>query len=94
MNSNTQQSDRTEGAVTGRVIQPEITLLRMHEVLQRVPFSRTTLWRRVRANEYPAPVRLGGPDSRIIAWRLVDIEAWERSLTTGHKENREISLCH
>ena len=36
----------------------------------------------------------GGPDSRIIAWRLVDIEAWERSLTTGHKENREISLCH
>lgn len=59
---------------------PEVELLRMADVLQRVPFSRTTLWRRVRAGEFPSPVRLGGPNSRIIAWRAADVAAWERSL--------------
>ena len=59
---------------------PEIELLRMADVLQRVPFSRTTLWRRVRAGEFPSPVRLGGPNSRIIAWRATDVTAWQRSL--------------
>ena len=53
-----------------------VELLRMRQVLEQVPFSRTTLWRRVRAGDFPRPVRLGGPQSRVIAWRSCDIEAW------------------
>ena len=51
-------------------------LLRVRDVLDRVPFSRTTLWRRVRAGSFPAPVRLG---ERIVAWREVDIREWVES---------------
>ena len=55
---------------------PRIELWRMHQVLDLVPFSRTTLWRRIRSGDFPAPVRLGGPHSRVIAWWATDIEAW------------------
>lgn len=55
---------------------PRGELVRMRQVLELVPFSRTTLWRRVRAGEFPAPVRLGGPKSRVKAWWSSDIQTW------------------
>ena len=61
----------------------ETELLRTKDVLQRVPFSRTTLWRRVRDGEFPPPVRLGGPNSRIVAWRAADIDEWEQGLVAA-----------
>ena len=48
-------------------------LLRVRDVLAIVPFSRTTLWRRVRSGSFPAPVRLG---ERIVAWRERDVRQW------------------
>ena len=38
-----------------------------------VPFSAATIWRRVRAGTFPAPVKIS---KGITAWRLADIEAW------------------
>jgi prophage regulatory protein len=34
-------------------------IIRTKEVLAKVPWSRTTLWRRVRDGSFPPPIRLG-----------------------------------
>ncbi len=38
---------------------PGRRLLRAKQVMARMSWSRTTLWRRVRAGEFPAPVKTG-----------------------------------
>jgi len=38
-----------------------------------VPFSHATLWRKVKAGEFPQPVKLG---PKITAWRAADVRAW------------------
>lgn len=53
------------------------TMLRQPEVLRRVGVSRTTLWRKIRAGEFPAPVQLG-PNS--IGWPEAEITEWLASL--------------
>ena len=58
-------------------------LLRTADVLQLVPFSRTTLWRRVKAGEFPRPVKLGGPNSRIVAYRATDVADWLQGLVAA-----------
>ncbi len=54
----------------------EVQILRIGQVLCMTGLSKTTLWRRVRAGEFPAPVRLGGPRSRAVGWRRADVERW------------------
>ncbi len=41
-----------------------------------VPFSSATLWRKVKAAEFPAPVKLS---ERVTAWRVEDVRAWLQS---------------
>jgi prophage regulatory protein len=41
-----------------------------------VPFSATTLWRKIKAGEFPAPIKLG---PSITAWRSKEIEEWVQS---------------
>lgn len=36
-----------------------LRILRTKEVMDRVSWSRTTLWRKVRAGEFPRPLQLG-----------------------------------
>ena len=49
-------------------------LLTASEVLSVTGYkSRTTLWRKVRARAFPAPVKLTGSALR---WRAEEIEAW------------------
>ena len=38
-----------------------------------VPFSASTLWRKVKAGEFPQPVKIS---THITAWRMSDIRAW------------------
>ena len=38
-----------------------------------VPVSKSTLWARVKAGEFPRPVKLS---ARVTAWRVEDIAAW------------------
>ena len=41
-----------------------------------VPFSGPTLWRKVKAGTFPAPVKLS---ERVTAWRIREIRAWIRA---------------
>jgi prophage regulatory protein len=43
---------------------PSLTLL---------PFSANTLWRMVKSNSFPAPVRLS---DNVVAWRVGDVRRW------------------
>ena len=55
-------------------------ILRTRAVLAIIGLSRTSLWRRVRSGDFPAPVRLGGEGSRAVGWRRADVERWLDSL--------------
>lgn len=41
-----------------------------------LPFSASTLWRKVREGTFPAPTKLG---DAITAWRVGDVRAWLRA---------------
>lgn len=43
-----------------------------------VPISSATLWRKVKAGTFPAPVKLS---ERVTAWRVEDVRAWMQSRT-------------
>jgi len=47
-----------------------------------VPFSASTLWRKVKAQTFPAPVKLS---AGITAWRVEDVRAW--------MENQPVQFC-
>lgn len=53
----------------------ESLFLRDVAVAKRYGVSRPTIWRWVKDNKIPGPVKLGGGSSR---WRLVDLEEWEQ----------------
>ena len=38
-----------------------------------LPFSAPTLWRKVKAKTFPAPVKLS---ERVTAWRVGEVRAW------------------
>lgn len=52
---------------------PRDSLLRLNEVLKRIPISRTSLYDGVKLGLYPAPIRIG---KRTVAWRESEINAW------------------
>jgi prophage regulatory protein len=52
---------------------PETGFVRQKQLAAIIPFSRTTLWRKVRAGEFPAPVKLS---AGITAWRVEEVRAW------------------
>jgi predicted DNA-binding transcriptional regulator AlpA len=52
---------------------PDTGFVRQKLLLHFVPFSRTTLWRRVKTGGFPAPVRLS---QGITAWRAEDVRRW------------------
>ena len=56
---------------------PGRRLLRTKAVMVRMGWSRTTLWRRVRAGEFPAPVSTG-PNS--VAWFSDEIDEAQENL--------------
>lgn len=48
--------------------------LREKQLLERyLPFSGSTLWRKVRTGDFPAPVKLG---PAITAWREREVASW------------------
>ena len=75
-------------AVTGTVslpsrpapVLPETGFLRQPQVLVFVPFSKSTLWRRIQARTFPQPVKLS---VRVTVWRAEDIRHWIASQPLG-----------
>lgn len=51
---------------------PEKRLIRLSEVLELIPVSKSTWWAGVKSGRYPKPIKLG---KRITAWRAQDIYA-------------------
>jgi len=51
-------------------------LLRLPQVLQFLPISRSAWWAGVKDGRYPEPVRIG---SRSVAWRFDDVQALIKS---------------
>ncbi len=48
-------------------------MLRFPEIIERTGLSRTTIWRQVRAGEFPAPVALSG---NAVGWHDAEINHW------------------
>ncbi len=48
----------------------ELKLLRLKEVLQLIPLSRATIYRKMAAGSFPKALKIG---ERTIAWRYTDI---------------------
>jgi len=48
---------------------------RMRDVLRMTSLSRSSLYRRIAAGSFPAPVSLGGAAK---GWRRIDLEQWEQ----------------
>ncbi|BEG76381.1 MULTISPECIES: helix-turn-helix transcriptional regulator [Alcaligenaceae] len=48
---------------------------RMRDVLRMTALSRSSLYRRIAAGTFPAPVSLGGAAK---GWRRSDLEQWEQ----------------
>lgn len=62
-------------------------IMRIAEVVQVTGLSRTTIRRRVRSGDFPAPVRLGSLATRSVGWRASEVKRWiedRRSSTSGH----------
>lgn len=51
-------------------------IMRTPEVVKITGLSKTTIWRRVRSGDFPAPIRLGGLATRSVGWREGEIENW------------------
>ena len=56
-------------------------ILRMRDVLRRVPLSRTQIWRKARANTFPRPIKLG---DNAIGFFEDEIESWLASLPRAY----------
>lgn len=54
-------------------LQPGERLLRLRDVLDRVGLSTATLYRRIKAGEFPAPMKLSAGIAR---WRESQVDRW------------------
>ncbi len=61
----------------------ELEILRLRQVMALTGLSKTTLWRRVRDEDFPAALRLGGAKSRAVGWRRGEVEEWLRERKAG-----------
>lgn len=52
---------------------PATGYIRARQLLNFIPFGRSTLWLKVSRGEFPAPVRLS---ERVTAWRCEVIREW------------------
>jgi predicted DNA-binding transcriptional regulator AlpA len=63
----------------------ENSLLRIAQVLELIPISRSAWWQGVKSGKYPKPVKIG---PRTSAWRYGDIAALLKSIS-GQEETKK-----
>lgn len=54
-------------------------IIRWPTVHQRTGLSRTTIWRKIQAKTFPAPIRL---TDHAVGWRESEVEAWQAALAS------------
>jgi predicted DNA-binding transcriptional regulator AlpA len=78
---------------------PESTVIRYidkRQLLERVPYSYVTIWKRMKAGTFPAPRVLGGKN----VWSEEEVNAYLASLAKrdcypgGAKKSRERPIIH
>lgn len=60
--------------------------LRERELLKVIPFSKSTLWRKIKDGTFPAPVKIS---TKVIVWLSDDIDHWFRSAELAHEERTQ-----
>jgi prophage regulatory protein len=61
-------------------------LLRLADVRNRVPYSRSTIYQKISRGEFPKPISIG---ERAVAWLEADIDAWiEARVESARGEGR------
>lgn len=48
-------------------------IIRLANVLVRTGLSRTTIWRKIRSGDFPAPIQLG---ENSVGWPEHEVDAW------------------
>ena len=67
------------------------TILRIEEVVQVTGLSKATIYRRIRDQQFPPPVKLGGPTTRAVGWKFADVDDWLAGLESAdYGENEAI----
>ncbi|ACV68895.1 helix-turn-helix transcriptional regulator [Desulfohalobium retbaense] len=61
-------------------------LLRLKDVLDRVPVGRTSWWNGVKKGIFPQPIKLG---PRTTCWREEDIDAFIEGLTSAEEKSQD-----
>jgi len=51
----------------------DVIYVRERQILAMLPFSKSTLWRKVKEGSFPKPVKLS---ERVTAWRVDEINDW------------------
>ena len=51
-------------------------IMRIPEVVEVTGLSKTTIWRRVKSGDFPAPVRLGSLATRSVGWYQAKVDGW------------------
>lgn len=68
------------------------TILRFAQVREKTGLSRATVYRRIRAGTFPAPLDIGDGDSRSLGWLADEIDAWiadrPRVVPQGHGRSK------
>lgn len=60
---------------------PAVGYLRQSQLIPTIlPFSGSTLWRKVNSGEFPKPVKLS---TRVTAWRVEDVRNWMAKVDEG-----------
>ena len=62
---------------------PEVCLLTIKQVCERVALSRARIYERVKAGSFPAPTYLG---EKMPRWRSDAIDAWIEEVSAAPKE--------
>jgi len=66
-------SDLTVGSSHQYQALPVSGFVRQWQVLRHIPFSKSTLWRRIQAKTFPQPIKLS---ERVTVWRAEQIRDW------------------
>ncbi|MFZ4964792.1 helix-turn-helix transcriptional regulator [Pseudomonas sp. Mn2068] len=60
---------------------PSTTLIRMSEVISIVGLARPTIYKLMRENAFPLPVKLSNSNARSapVAWVLGEVQSWTKA---------------
>lgn len=63
----------TQAKQSSKADLPATGYVRLALLLQLIPFSRATVWRKVKDGKFPKPIKLS---EHVTAWRVEDVRAW------------------